>query len=47
MFLRTSPTPIGLKPWFLSKGISRQAKNASIDQDLFSVGSFFATLANV
>jgi len=48
ILLRISPTPIGQRPGFLSRGISRDASSASIDLEFtFSVHSLFIIKANV
>ena len=36
ILLNISPTPIGLRPGFLSRGIKRQARKASKEEDRFS-----------
>ena len=43
IFLKTLPTPMGLKPGLLLKGMSRQARNPSSEVDSSSGKSFLVT----
>ena len=47
ILLKTSPTPMGLKPGFLLSGMSREARNPSSEVDSSWVQSFLVTLASV